>query len=50
VVEYDASKEEFRSIDDLKVQLGHRKVWMASSIHRREEEGYCLLFHHRCIL
>eukprot|EP00258_Populus_trichocarpa_P026896 XP_024442915.1 probable 3-deoxy-D-manno-octulosonic acid transferase, mitochondrial isoform X5 [Populus trichocarpa] len=39
VVEYDASKEEFRSIDDLKVQLGHRKVWMASSIHRGEEEG-----------
>ncbi|XP_061954528.1 probable 3-deoxy-D-manno-octulosonic acid transferase, mitochondrial isoform X3 [Populus nigra] len=38
VVEYDASKEEFRSIDDLKVQLGHRKVWMASSIHRGEEE------------
>ncbi|KAF9665100.1 hypothetical protein SADUNF_Sadunf16G0087100 [Salix dunnii] len=37
-VEYDASKEELRSIDDLKVQLGHRKVWMASSIHRGEEE------------
>ncbi|CAK7343354.1 unnamed protein product [Dovyalis caffra] len=37
-VEYDASKEELGSIDDLKVQLGHSKVWMASSIHRGEEE------------
>ncbi|CAB4287276.1 unnamed protein product [Prunus armeniaca] len=38
VEEFDISEGEIRSIEDLKVHLGHRKVWMASSIHKGEEE------------
>ncbi|XP_050243400.1 probable 3-deoxy-D-manno-octulosonic acid transferase, mitochondrial isoform X2 [Quercus robur] len=38
VEEFDASEGELRSIQDLKLQLAHRQVWMASSIHRGEEE------------
>ncbi|XP_030492706.2 probable 3-deoxy-D-manno-octulosonic acid transferase, mitochondrial [Cannabis sativa] len=38
VVEEFVSEEEMRSIEDLKVQLACRKVWMASSIHKGEEE------------
>ncbi|XLU44229.1 hypothetical protein S245_039043, partial [Arachis hypogaea] len=29
-----------KSIDDLRLQLAHKQVWMASSIHRGEEEMY----------
>lgn len=32
-----------RSIEDLKEQFAHRQVWMASSIHKGEEEGELLL-------
>nr|POF09427.1 putative 3-deoxy-d-manno-octulosonic acid transferase, mitochondrial [Quercus suber] len=39
VEEFDASEGELRSIQDLKLQLAHRQVWMASSIHRGEEES-----------
>ncbi|BFG38732.1 hypothetical protein CerSpe_250060 [Prunus speciosa] len=38
VEEFDISEGEIRSIEDLKVHLAHRKVWMASSIHKGEEE------------
>lgn len=38
VEEFDASEGELRSLQDLKLQLAHRQVWMASSIHRGEEE------------
>ncbi|XP_042946490.1 probable 3-deoxy-D-manno-octulosonic acid transferase, mitochondrial isoform X3 [Carya illinoinensis] len=38
VEDFDVSEEELRSIEDLKLQLAHRQVWMASSIHRGEEE------------
>ncbi|KAM7263462.1 hypothetical protein ACFE04_001145 [Oxalis oulophora] len=34
----DPSKEDRVKIEDLKVQLTHRPVWLASSIHRGEEE------------
>lgn len=43
VEEFDISEGEIRSIEDLKVHLAHRKVWMASSIHKGEEEGHFLL-------
>lgn len=33
------SEGELKSIEDLKLQLAHRQVWMASSIHNGEEEG-----------
>lgn len=39
VEEFDASEGELRSVQDLKLQLAHRQVWMASSIHRGEEES-----------
>ncbi|KAF8403201.1 hypothetical protein HHK36_011300 [Tetracentron sinense] len=32
------SNKESRSIEDLQQQLAHRRVWMASSIHKGEEE------------
>ncbi|KAB1221237.1 putative 3-deoxy-D-manno-octulosonic acid transferase, mitochondrial [Morella rubra] len=38
IEDFDVSEEELRSIEDLKLQLAHRQVWMASSIHRGEEE------------
>ncbi|XP_062117477.1 probable 3-deoxy-D-manno-octulosonic acid transferase, mitochondrial [Humulus lupulus] len=38
VVEEFISEEEMRSIEDLKMQLDRRKIWMASSIHKGEEE------------
>ncbi|KAF3960077.1 hypothetical protein CMV_015177 [Castanea mollissima] len=38
VEEFDASEGELRSTQDLRLQLAHRQVWMASSIHRGEEE------------
>ncbi|KAF3441738.1 hypothetical protein FNV43_RR15653 [Rhamnella rubrinervis] len=38
VEEFDMSEGEVKSIEDLKVQLAHRQVWMASSIHNGEEE------------
>ncbi|XP_024031914.1 probable 3-deoxy-D-manno-octulosonic acid transferase, mitochondrial isoform X2 [Morus notabilis] len=38
VEESDISEGEMRSIESLKVQLAHRQVWMASSIHKGEEE------------
>ncbi|XP_021810945.1 probable 3-deoxy-D-manno-octulosonic acid transferase, mitochondrial isoform X1 [Prunus avium] len=38
VEEFDISEGEIRSIEDLKVHLALRKVWMASSIHKGEEE------------
>ena len=28
-----------KNIDDLRLQLSHKQVWMASSIHRGEEES-----------
>lgn len=34
----DKSDKEMKSIEDLREQLVHRQVWMASSIHRGEEE------------
>lgn len=34
------SKEEIKKVEDLRSQLAHRQAWMASSIHRGEEEGY----------
>ncbi|KAG7961278.1 hypothetical protein I3843_09G007200 [Carya illinoinensis] len=38
VEDFDVSEGELRSIEDLKLELAHRQVWMASSIHRGEEE------------
>ncbi|PON56115.1 3-deoxy-D-manno-octulosonic-acid transferase, N-terminal [Parasponia andersonii] len=38
VVEDFVSEDEMKTIEDLKVQLAHRPVWMASSIHKGEEE------------
>ncbi|XP_058204110.1 probable 3-deoxy-D-manno-octulosonic acid transferase, mitochondrial isoform X1 [Rhododendron vialii] len=35
---FDLSDVDKRSIEDLRVQLESRRVWMASSIHRGEEE------------
>lgn len=32
-----------RNLEDLQVQLTHRPVWMASSIHRGEERGVQLI-------
>ncbi|WCJ34389.1 3-deoxy-D-manno-octulosonic acid transferase [Euphorbia peplus] len=37
-VEYDASTGEIESIEDLKGQLAHRKIWVAASIHKGEEK------------
>ncbi|OWM82488.1 hypothetical protein CDL15_Pgr002063 [Punica granatum] len=37
--ECNVSTEEVSCINDLKLQLAHKKVWMASSIHSGEEEG-----------
>ncbi|KAI8563176.1 hypothetical protein RHMOL_Rhmol03G0092100 [Rhododendron molle] len=37
---FDLSDVDKRSIEDLRVQLESRRVWMASSIHRGEEEAY----------
>lgn len=36
---FDLSDVDKRSIEDLRVQLESRRVWLASSIHRGEEEG-----------
>lgn len=33
------SSKEGVTFEGLKAQLAHKKVWMASSIHRGEEEG-----------
>ncbi|XP_059428139.1 probable 3-deoxy-D-manno-octulosonic acid transferase, mitochondrial isoform X1 [Corylus avellana] len=38
VEDFDVSEGYSRSIEDLKIQFAQRKVWMASSIHRGEEE------------
>ncbi|XP_040372056.1 probable 3-deoxy-D-manno-octulosonic acid transferase, mitochondrial isoform X3 [Rosa chinensis] len=38
VEEFDMCEGEIRSIEDLTVHLAHRQVWMASSIHKGEEE------------
>ncbi|KAK9290132.1 hypothetical protein L1049_008298 [Liquidambar formosana] len=38
VEEIGISEREVRSIEDLQLQLAHRQVWMASSIHKGEEE------------
>ncbi|XP_034694555.1 probable 3-deoxy-D-manno-octulosonic acid transferase, mitochondrial isoform X2 [Vitis riparia] len=38
VEEFDISKRGVQSIEELKVQLAHRRVWMVSSIHRGEEK------------
>jgi 3-deoxy-D-manno-octulosonic-acid transferase len=39
VEDFDVSEGYSRSIEDLKIQFAQRKVWMASSIHRGEEES-----------
>lgn len=36
------SEEEIKKVKNLRAQLAQRQVWMASSIHRGEEEGYFL--------
>nr|XP_011466803.1 PREDICTED: probable 3-deoxy-D-manno-octulosonic acid transferase, mitochondrial isoform X1 [Fragaria vesca subsp. vesca] len=38
VEEFDICEGETRSIEDLTLHLSHRQVWMASSIHKGEEE------------
>ncbi|CAN6718855.1 unnamed protein product [Malus baccata var. baccata] len=38
VGEFDISEGEIKNMQDLKVRCAHRKVWMASSIHKGEEE------------
>ncbi|KAL5545957.1 hypothetical protein UlMin_005644 [Ulmus minor] len=38
VEEFDISEGEMNSIEGLKIQLAQRRVWMASSIHKGEEE------------
>ena len=43
VEDFELSEGERRSIEDLKLQLANRRVWMASSIHKGEEEGEILL-------
>ena len=43
VEEFDISKRGVQGIEELKVQLAHRRVWMVSSIHRGEEEGQSLV-------
>ncbi|KAH7511524.1 hypothetical protein FEM48_ZijujUnG0005600 [Ziziphus jujuba var. spinosa] len=46
VKEFDISERKVKSIEDLKVQLAHRQVWMASSIHKGEEEViFCCEIH-----
>ncbi|KGN48228.1 probable 3-deoxy-D-manno-octulosonic acid transferase, mitochondrial [Cucumis sativus] len=42
------SKEEIKKVEDLRSQLAHRQAWMASSIHRGEEE--VILQVHRMLL
>ncbi|GLT89900.1 hypothetical protein SLE2022_078610 [Rubroshorea leprosula] len=38
VDECELSMEEVGSMEELKVQLAHKRIWMAASIHRGEEE------------
>lgn len=37
-----SSNREVEILEDLKVQLVDRPVWMASSIHKGEEKGWSL--------
>ncbi|KAJ7976040.1 3-deoxy-D-manno-octulosonic-acid transferase [Quillaja saponaria] len=48
VEDFGVSEGEIKSLDNLKVQLAHRQVWMASSIHSGEEE--IMLGVHRVLL
>lgn len=45
VHERELSMEEVGSMEELKVQLAHKRSWMAASIHRGEEESQFLLFY-----
>ncbi|TYK07372.1 putative 3-deoxy-D-manno-octulosonic acid transferase [Cucumis melo var. makuwa] len=42
------SEEEIKKVEDLRAQLAHRQAWMASSIHKGEEE--VILQVHRMLL
>lgn len=39
LADYNISVGVTKSLEEFQTQLSHRKVWMASSIHRGEEEG-----------
>ncbi|KAK6140051.1 hypothetical protein DH2020_026186 [Rehmannia glutinosa] len=39
ITDSDISEGDEKSLEEFQVQLSHRKVWMASSIHKGEEEG-----------
>ncbi|XP_057983348.1 probable 3-deoxy-D-manno-octulosonic acid transferase, mitochondrial [Malania oleifera] len=38
VEDFGVSNEELKRIEDLQLQLAHRRLWLASSIHRGEEK------------
>ncbi|KAG8376655.1 hypothetical protein BUALT_Bualt09G0086100 [Buddleja alternifolia] len=38
--DFDISEGDKKSLEDFQAQLSHRKVWMASSIHKGEEEVF----------
>lgn len=39
VADFNISEGVEKNLEEIQVQLSHRKVWMASSIHKGEEEG-----------
>lgn len=39
IADFDISEGVKKSLEEFQAQLSHRKVWMASSIHKGEEEG-----------
>lgn len=39
LADFDTSVGVKKSLREFQAQLSHRKVWMASSIHKGEEEG-----------
>ncbi|KAL3628376.1 hypothetical protein CASFOL_027422 [Castilleja foliolosa] len=40
IANFDVSERDSKSLKEIKAQLSHRKVWMASSIHKGEEEVF----------
>ena len=44
VGEIEASTNVMKGIENLRTQLSYRQVWMASSVHDEELEGWCFIF------
>ncbi|KAI3471992.1 hypothetical protein Pfo_028680 [Paulownia fortunei] len=40
IADFDIAEGDKKSLEDFQAQLSHRKVWMASSIHKGEEEVF----------